>query len=198
MGNLASVHKGLERAGGAVKLTSAPEDIESAAGVVLPGVGAFGQCMGNLRSLDLEAPVNEAIASGKPFLGICLGLQVLFDEGEESPGVRGLGVIPGVVRRFPPGLHVPHMGWNQVEVVGQTPVLAGVRDGDFLYFVHSYYPEPADPSVAATHTEYGMTFVSSVCQGNVFACQFHPEKSQRVGLTLLRNFVGLVEARGAA
>lgn len=198
MGNLASVWKGLERAGGDVKLTDDPRDVDAADGVVLPGVGAFGQCVHNLKDRGLFEPVREAATSGKPFLGICLGLQVLFESSEEAPGVAGLGVIPGAVKRFAPGLHVPHMGWNQVRVVGDTPLLEGIADGDFFYFVHSYYPVPDHPDARATVTEYGIEFTSSVRRGNLFASQFHPEKSQTKGLTILRNFVSLVGGQAAS
>jgi len=198
MGNLASVWKGLERAGGRVELTSDPRDIDGADGIVLPGVGAFGQCVHNLRDRGLTEPLREAARSGKPFLGICLGLQVLFESSEEAPGVAGLGVIAGTVRRFGPGLHVPHMGWNQVKVVGDTPMLRGIADGDFFYFVHSFYPVPDDPAARATTTDYGLEFASSVRSGNLFASQFHPEKSQTKGLTILRNFVSLAGGQAAS
>jgi glutamine amidotransferase len=192
MANLASVWKGLERAGGHVELTSDAAAVRAADGVVLPGVGAFGQCMENLRRNGMSDAVREAVAADKPFLGICLGLQALFDSSEESPGTRGLGIIPGAVKRFAPGLHVPHMGWNQVRPVRETPLLDGIADGDFFYFVHSFYVAPEDESVAATTTDYQTDFVSSVARGNLFACQFHPEKSQRKGLQILKNFVRLV------
>jgi glutamine amidotransferase len=197
MGNLRSVAKAFERLGAAAEVTRDPERIASAPGVVLPGVGAFGACMANLTSLGLVQPVKQAIGAGRPFLGICLGMQLLFDESEEFGPVAGLGVLRGRVVRFPLShdLKVPHMGWNAVRIVRRAPALAGIDDGDYVYFVHSYYPVPADPAVVATTTGYGIEFASSVARDNVFACQFHPEKSQRVGLRILENFIGVV--RGA-
>jgi glutamine amidotransferase len=198
MGNLRSVQKAFERLGHAAEVTRQPERIASAAGVVLPGVGAFGACMANLTKLGLVEPVRQAIDTGRPFLGICLGMQLLFDESEEFGPVAGLGVLRGRVVRFPndPERKVPHMGWNQLHVVRRAPALADVDDGAFVYFVHSYYPVPADQAVIATTTEYGPEFASSVTRDNVFACQFHPEKSQQVGLRLLDGFVRVVRGRG--
>jgi len=197
MGNLRSVEKAFERLGHAADVTRDPERITRAAGVVLPGVGAFGACMANLAALGLVEPVKESIRRGRPFLGICLGMQLLFDESEEFGPVRGLGVLPGRVVRFPadPTRKVPHMGWNALRIVRSVPELAGIEDGAYVYFVHSYYPVPADRAVVATTTPYGPEFASSVTRDNVFACQFHPEKSQRVGLRLLDNFVRVVRAR---
>ena len=196
MGNLRSVAKAFERLGAAAEVTRDPERIASAPGVVLPGVGAFGACMANLTSLGLVQPVKQAIGAGRPFLGICLGMQLLFDESEEFGPVAGLGILRGRVVRFPPShdLKVPHMGWNAVRIARRAPVLAGIDDGEYVYFVHSYYPVPADPAVVATTTGYGIEFASSVVRDNVFACQFHPEKSQRVGLRILENFIGVVRA----
>jgi len=197
MGNLRSVAKAFERLGAAAEVTRDPERIASAPGVVLPGVGAFGACMANLTSLGLVQPVKQAIGAWRPFLGICLGMQLLFDESEEFGPVAGLGILRGRVVRFPPShdLKVPHMGWNAVRIARRAPALAGIDDGEYVYFVHSYYPVPADPAVVATTTGYGIEFASSVVRDNVFACQFHPEKSQRVGLRILENFIGVV--RGA-
>ena len=194
MGNLRSVQKALERLGHAAEVTRDPARIATAPGVVLPGVGAFAACMENLTALGLVEPVQRAIASGRPFLGICLGMQLLFEESEEFGPVRGLGVLPGRVVRFAPdpALKVPHMGWNQLRVVRRVPQLAGIEDGAYVYFVHSYYPVPADPALVATTTVYGPEFASSVVIDNVFASQFHPEKSQRVGLRILENFLRLV------
>jgi glutamine amidotransferase len=196
MGNLRSVLKAFERLGRAAEVTRDPDRIVAAPGVVLPGVGAFGACMENLTALGLVEPVKRAIAAGRPFLGICLGMQLLFDESEEFGPVPGLGVLRGRVVRFPPSpeLKVPHMGWNSLRIARRAPALAGIADGDYVYFVHSYYPVPDDPAVVATTTGYGLEFASSVSRDNVFACQFHPEKSQRVGLRLLENFVGIVGA----
>jgi imidazole glycerol-phosphate synthase subunit HisH len=198
MGNLRSVQKAFERLGHAAEVTREPERIAAAAGVVLPGVGAFGACMANLTALGLVEPVRQTITAGKPFLGICLGMQLLFEESEEFGPVAGLGVLRGRVVRFPADAErkVPHMGWNRLRIVRRTPALADVDDGAFVYFVHSYYPVPADPAVIATTTEYGAEFASSVARDNVFACQFHPEKSQQVGLRLLDAFVRVVRGGG--
>ena len=199
MGNLRSVQKALERVGQAAEVTGDAERIATAPAVVLPGVGAFGACMQNLTRLGLAEPVRATIAAGRPFLGICLGLQMLFERDFEDGLHTGLGVFAGDVVRFPevPGLKVPHMGWNQVRVAKRVPQLAGIESGTSVYFVHSYYPVPADPAVIATTTTYGPEFASSVAHENVFACQFHPEKSQRVGLRLLENFVAVVRGRPA-
>jgi glutamine amidotransferase len=198
MGNLRSVQKGLERVGAAATVTREPAAIEGAAGVVLPGVGAFGACMENLRGYGLVETVRRVVERGTPFLGICLGMQLLFDESEEFGPVRGLGLLRGRVVRFrdreDPEFRIPHMGWNQIRARQQTPALRGIADGSAVYFVHSYYVEPADPAVIATTTEYGGDFVSAVACDNLFACQFHPEKSQRIGLSILRNFADTVGA----
>ena len=187
MGNLRSVQKAFERLGHAAEVTSDAERIASAPGVVLPGVGAFGACMANLTERGLVQPVREAIRGGRPFLGICLGMQLLFEESEEFGPVAGLGILAGRIVRFAPDPErkVPHMGWNTLRVRQRVPALADVSDGAWAYFVHSYYPVPADPSVIATTTPYGPEFASSVARDNVFACQFHPEKSQQLGLRLL-------------
>ena len=194
MGNLRSVQKGLERVGAAAEVTRDAARIEAAAGVVLPGVGAFGACMDNLRAYGLVETVRHVISRGTPFLGICLGMQLLFDESEEFGPVRGLGIFPGRVVRFAdrPGMQVPHMGWNQIRKRQDLPHLRGVDDGTFVYFVHSYYVVPADPSLTATSTEYGIEFTSAIARDNVFASQYHPEKSQAIGQGILRNFARLV------
>ena len=191
MGNLRSVQKAFERLGHAAEVTRDPERIAAAPAVVLPGVGAFGACMTNLTALGLVEPVKRAIAAGRPFLGICLGMQLLFDESEEFGPVAGLGILPGRVVRFTPDptLKVPHMGWNSIRKLREAPVLFGIDDGAYVYFVHSYYPVPSDQNLIATMTPYGQEFASSVVRDNVFACQFHPEKSQEIGLRLLDNFV---------
>ncbi len=196
MGNLRSVQKAFERVGRAAEVTSDADRIATAPGVVLPGVGAFGACMENLAARGLVEPVKASIAAGRPFLGICLGMQLLFDESEEFGPIRGLGILPGKVVRFAPdpARKIPHMGWNTLRVARRVPQLAGIDDGAFVYFVHSYYPVPADDAVVATRTPYGPEFASSVVRDNVFAVQFHPEKSQTVGLRLLENFVGVVGA----
>ena len=197
MGNLRSVQKAFERLGHAAEVTGDADRISRAPGVVLPGVGAFAACTTNLAAAGLVEPVKHAIRTGRPFLGICLGMQLLFDESEEFGPVAGLGILPGRVVRFPTDAErkVPHMGWNSLRIIRRAPELAGIDDGAYVYFVHSYYPVPLDASVVATTTPYGEEFASSVVRDNVFACQFHPEKSQRIGLRLLDNFVGVV--RGA-
>jgi len=201
MGNLRSVEKGLQRVGVAAHITRDPTRIEAAAGVVLPGVGAFGACMDNLRRFGLVSAVRRVIDGGVPFLGICLGLQLLFDESEEFGPVKGLGIFRGRCVRFrdtdEPTLRIPHMGWNRIHKRRDVPHLDGIDDGEFVYFVHSYYVVPDDPALAVTTTDYGGQFVSSIACDNVFACQFHPEKSQAVGLRILRNFGAIVAGSGA-
>lgn len=192
-GNLRSAAKALARVGGDVRLVTRPADVAGAAAVVLPGVGAFGDCVRNLRAAGLDAALRDFIASGKPFLGICVGLQMLFEGGAENPGVAGLGVLPGTVPRFAAnGLKVPHMGWNRLSIrQPKCPLLAGIADGSRVYFVHSFYPQPRQTDVVAATTDYGVEFCAVVWAGNVFATQFHPEKSQAVGLKMLENFVRL-------
>jgi len=191
VGNLRSAQKAFEHLGQPAIVTSDATAIAAAPAVVLPGQGAFGTCMENLAHAGLAEAVVAAARSGRPFLGICVGMQILFDESEESPGVAGLGVFRGKVVRFPQraDLKVPHMGWNQLRIRKRVPALAGVDDGEYVYFVHSYHPEPLDPEVVATTTNYGLEFVSSVGRDNVYAGVFHPEKSQQVGLKLLAGFV---------
>jgi len=197
VGNLRSAQKAFEHLGQPALVTSDAERIATAPAVVLPGQGAFGTCMENLTTAGLVAPVVAAARSGRPFLGICVGMQLLFEESEESPGVRGLGIFGGRVVRFPrrADLKVPHMGWNRLRVVRRVPTLADVGDGDYVYFVHSFHPEPADRDVIATTTDYGIEFVSSVGRDNVYAGVFHPEKSQHVGLRLLGGFVKTIQGR---
>jgi glutamine amidotransferase len=192
MGNLRSVQKGFEKIGHAAAVTSDPDVIRSASKIVLPGVGAFGDAMQELRRRSLIEPVKQAIAEGKPFLGICLGLQLLFDVSYEGGRHEGLGVLPGEVVRFdlPHEYKVPHMGWNQLDIRRPAPILAGLAGGTHVYFVHSYYAVPRDRDDIAAETSYGQTFTSVVWRGNVFATQFHPEKSQADGLQILRNFAG--------
>ncbi len=194
MGNLRSVQKGIERVGFKADVTRDREQIEAAAGVVFHGVGAFGACMDNLRTYGLIETVRRVIARGTPFLGICLGMQLLFEESEEFGRVPGLGIFPGRVVRFQnqPDLKVPHMGWNQITKRQDAPHLRGVEEGAFVYFVHSYYVVPADPSLTATSTQYGGEFTSAIARDNVFATQYHPEKSQAVGLKILENFGRIV------
>jgi len=193
MGNLRSVQKGFERVGSQATITSDPREVAAAAKIVLPGVGAFGDAIAELRRRDLVQPIRDAIAAGKPFLGICLGLQLLFDVGYEGGEFEGLGVLPGKVVRFdlPRELKVPHMGWNRGHVRKSAPLLKDIADGEFFYFVHSYYCVPDDPSIVAIETDYGGPFCAAVWRENLFATQFHPEKSQAAGLTILRNFAAL-------
>jgi glutamine amidotransferase len=193
-GNLRSVEKALAVSGADVVVTEDAERLARADKIVVPGQGAFGGCVAGLDRGGgaLREAVMGAIAAGKPYLGICLGLQVLFDSSEEDPTCRGLGVIPGRVRRFAdtPGLKIPHMGWNATRRgPAATEVLASTPDGAFFYFVHSYYPEPARAGDVALSSEHGVQFCVAVARDNVFACQFHPEKSQAAGLALLRQFV---------
>lgn len=191
MGNLRSVQKGFERMGREAVVTRDPKTILSAGKVVLPGVGAFPDCMRNLEEFGLIDPVKKCISSGKPFLGICLGLQLLFTEGEEFGVHKGLDIVKGRVVRFniqDPTLKIPHMGWNSVSIKRRPPALADVPDGSHFYFVHSYHVVPEDKGVIATTTTYGTEFVSSVWKDNIFAVQFHPEKSQDLGLSILKRF----------
>ena len=196
MGNLRSVEKAIARTGAVVRVTSDPRQILEADGVVLPGVGAFGACMENLASRGLVEPVRAAVRSGKPFLGICLGLQLLFEQSEEFGPIRGLGILSGRVVRFAgselDGLKIPQMGWNQLSVRRSVPELAGIEEGAYVYFVHSYYVVPAEPDLTVASTHYGLEFAAAIAWKNVFACQFHPEKSQGVGLRLLANFAARV------
>jgi glutamine amidotransferase len=214
IGNLRSVQKAFEQVGAAPSISDDPAAVAKADAVVLPGVGAFGDGMDGLRARGLDRAVCKAIARGLPFFGICVGLQLLFEESEEMGVHRGLGVLPGRVVRFPAGLTVPHMGWNQIEQTGTSsveppavrprpearpegsveqrqphPLLAGVPDGAFAYFAHSYHAVADDESIVVATTEYGGPFPCAVARANVWAIQFHPEKSQQVGLSILKNFV---------
>lgn len=195
MGNLRSVQKAFEKVGYQAKVRAEPEAVRQARGLVLPGVGAFGNCMENLKATGLVEPIVAHIASGKPFLGICLGLQLLFSRSQESPLIKGLGLLEGDVVRFKPGLKVPHMGWNCVNYAKRTPIMADVPDGSYFYFVHSYYASPKDASVVAARTDYGANFASVIWRDNLYALQFHPEKSQGLGLKVLARF-GEICARG--
>jgi glutamine amidotransferase len=196
-GNMRSVEKALKKAGAEVRVTQTPDRMAGAGGVVLPGVGAFDDCMSAMQRQALLPAVRDWIRAGRPFLGICVGYQALFEGSEEfNSCAAGLGVFAGKVVRFTdrPGLKIPQIGWNQLEIVRKDcPLYRGIADGSFVYFVHSFFPKPADESIAATRTTYGDTFASSVWRDNVFATQFHPEKSQGVGLRLLRNFVELAK-----
>ena len=190
MGNLRSVQKAFEKLGCAAEIVSRPEQIADAEKLVLPGVGAFRDAIHELERLQLVDPIREHIQRDKPFLGICLGLQLLFDVGYEDGEWKGLGVLAGDVVRFPAmtDLKVPHMGWNTLQRTRPIPLLDGIPEGASVYFVHSYYVRPSDESVIAARTGYGIDFTSIVSRGNLFASQFHPEKSQKVGLKLLENF----------
>lgn len=193
MGNLRSVQKGFEKVGHAAMVTSDPEAIRRASKIVLPGVGAFEDAIAELRRLELTSPILESIDSGKPFLGICLGLQLLFERSYENGRHAGLGVLKGEVVRFelPPEYSVPHMGWNQAIIRRRAPILAGIEEGAYFYFVHSYYVVAEDKEVVAVEADYNGPFCAMVWRGNLFATQFHPEKSQSGGLTMLRNFAEL-------
>jgi glutamine amidotransferase len=193
MGNLRSVQKAFERLGHAAVITADPDAVARATKLVLPGVGAFRDAVARLRSAGLDQPIVEHIHAGKPFLGICLGLQLLFTTSYEDGVYEGLNIFPGEVVRFDPALpiKVPHMGWNQLRIRRSAPALRGLPDGAAVYFVHSYHVVPRDPDLTATETDYPTPFTSAVWRDNVFATQFHPEKSQRVGLALLHNFAAL-------
>jgi glutamine amidotransferase len=204
MGNLRSVQNGFRAVGATAQVVSKAEDVRRADAVVLPGVGAFRDCMENLAEAGLTEAVKEAIGSGKPFLGICLGLQILFETSREFGETPGLGHFKGEVIPFPAGmsngsgnrLKIPHMGWNQLVLVAssQIPVLQDVGAGAWFYFVHSFYVSPVDEGIVATRTEYGVPFVSSVYRDNVFACQFHPERSGPLGLRVLQNYIEWAKA----
>jgi len=209
MGNVRSVRNALARVGAEAVLTSDPSALEGASGVVLPGVGGFPECMNALREGGLVRPLLAAIERGTPYLGICLGLQILFEESEEFGPTQGLGVLPGRVRRFPEGmregggalpLKVPHMGWNRVRLGAPSPILQGVKEGEHFYFVHSYYAEPSEacrPWIAAS-CRHGVDFIASVRRDRLFATQFHPEKSGARGLEILRRFERVCRAGQAA
>ena len=194
-GNLRSVEKALRRVGADLLVTTRPESLRDARAVVLPGVGAFDDCISAMQRQELLGAVKDFIRSGRLFLGICVGYQALFERSEEfNSCAHGLGIFGGRVVRFTeqPGLKIPQIGWNQLEIVQpDCPLYAGIPNGSHVYFVHSFYPQPTDVGIVATHTEYGATFASSVWRENVFATQFHPEKSQTVGLRILENFVWL-------
>ena len=193
MGNLRSVQKGFEKVGHSAIVTSDAAQIRSASRVVLPGVGAFEDAMDALKRRDLIEPILEQIQSGKPFLGICLGLQLLFEKGFEGGEHEGLGLLAGTVNRFvlPESYKVPHMGWNQIKIRQSAPILETIADGGYFYFVHSYFVAPSDDSCVALETDYGVDFCSMIWRDNLYATQFHPEKSQELGLRILKNFAEL-------
>lgn len=212
MGNLRSVEKGFQKVGVAVTVTNSPVMVRKADAVVLPGVGAFKDCMRELTNLELIDAVADSIKKGKPYLGICLGLQVLFSESEEFGKCRGLDVLRGSVVKFdfsvgaycntplanqpqtpnPQSLKIPHMGWNEIKIQKNSPLFKGIPGKSYFYFVHSYYVVPEDKSIIATTTDYGIEFTSSIWKDNIFAVQFHPEKSQAAGLQVLKNFGEIV------
>ena len=192
-GNLQSVKKALDFIGAESLVTSRASEIENASACILPGVGSFGDAMNCMTESGLCEAVKKAALGSKPFLGICLGLQLLFDSSEESPGVSGLGILKGRVKRFPSdmGLKIPHIGWNSLHLQNDGRLFAGLEENPYVYFVHSYYLEAADPSIVTATTEYGTLIHASVEKGNIFACQFHPEKSSELGLRILKNFADL-------
>lgn len=198
MGNLRSVEKGFQKLGIDARVTKKPSDIDDASGVVLPGVGAFRDCMRNLTESLLIDSIVRAIEKGKPYLGICLGLQILFSESEEFGVSRGLDILKGKVVRFRfehNELKIPHMGWNNIIIKKRPPLLKEIEDGSFFYFVHSYYVVPEDNGIIATVTDYGLEFTSMIWKDNIFATQFHPEKSQSLGLKILKAFGDFVATR---
>ena len=194
-GNIKSVEKAVQYLGEEAKVTRDPEEILSADGVILPGVGAFGDAMGKLRDYGLIDVIRECVRREIPFLGICLGLQLLFERSEESPGVEGLGVLEGEIVRLPAesGLKIPHIGWNNLSFPRRGRLFEGVPEDSYVYFVHSYYLKAKDPAIVTATTEYGAVVHASVEKGNVFACQYHPEKSSGVGLKMLENFIKLTK-----
>lgn len=197
IGNLRSAQKALERSGADARLTADPQVVRGADAVVLPGVGAFGACMAALRSSGLEDVALDAVSSGRPFLGICVGMQMLFDASDEDPGARGLGVLGGTVRWIPATVRRPQMQWNRLRPIVDDPMFDGLAADPWVYFVHSLHGVPDDPAVVVATCEYGATLNAAFRRGNVFATQFHPEKSGRTGLALLANFVRLVARQGA-
>ncbi len=192
-GNVKSVEKALHLLGEETTLTRDLREIRNADKVILPGVGAFGNAMEHLKKYELDKAIHEAVAQDKPFLGICLGLQLLFEGSEESEGVEGLGILKGGIHRIPAeeGLKIPHIGWNSLELMNDGRLFAGVEPEPYVYFVHSYYLKAHDPSIVKARTVYGVEIDASVEKGNVFACQFHPEKSSAVGLSILKKFADL-------
>ncbi len=194
IGNLRSVEKAFQASGTKTRWVRSPQDMTDLSGLVLPGVGAFGDCIKGLRAIGMWDAVKEWVAADKPFFGICVGYQMLFESSEETPGIEGLGIFKGRVVKFTdPKLKVPQIGWNTVAVKQKSPFLNEISDGTFFYFVHSYYPQGVDHSIAALETEYGVTFTAAVTKGNLVATQFHPEKSQKAGLQLVKNFVNLTQ-----
>ena len=191
VGNLRSIRKGLEKSGAQVQITHSPAALRSADAIVLPGVGAFAPAVKNMESIIHV--VAEAMENGKHILGVCLGLQLLFTRSNEGGSIRGLGFISGDVVKLPESVKTPQMGWNTIDFAQSHPLLEGIEDHSYVYFVHSYYPRPSDPEVIVATTEYGVRFPSMVAKKNIFATQFHPEKSSKTGLTMLKNFVRIIK-----
>jgi len=191
VGNLRSIRRGLEKSGADVKITHSPTDLLSSDAIVLPGVGAFAPAVQNMT--PIADVVAEAMKNGKPILGVCLGLQRLFTRSNEGGSIRGLDFISGDIVKLPEDVKIPQMGWNTLNIVQSHPLLEGVKDSSYVYFVHSYYPQPSDPQVIVATTEYGVRFPSMVAKKSLFATQFHPEKSSKTGLTILKNFVRIVK-----
>lgn len=194
-GNIKSVEKAILSLGEEAVVTRDADVLRKADGVILPGVGAFGDAMEKLHSYDLVEVIQEIAASGKPFLGICLGLQLLFESSEETPGAKGLGILPGKIVRIPSdgGLKIPHIGWNNLSFPNKGRLFEGIDEGTFVYFVHSYYLQADEPEIVTATTDYGVTIHASVEKGNVFATQYHPEKSSDKGLKMLQNFINLTK-----
>ncbi len=190
-GNIRSVEKAVAALGGQAAVTRKPEEILSAEHVILPGVGAFGDAMGKLRKYGLDGVIREVVARKTPFLGICLGLQLLFESSEESEGVKGLGILPGKIVRIPEGadLKIPHIGWNSLSYPNPGRLFKGVQEQSYVYFVHSYYLQAEDAGIVRAVTQYGVEIHASVEKENIFACQFHPEKSSETGMRILKNFL---------
>ncbi|HEV8575130.1 MAG TPA: imidazole glycerol phosphate synthase subunit HisH [Dehalococcoidia bacterium] len=197
-GNLHSVSRAVVNAGTRPLVTSNPAYLDDAEALIVPGVGAAADTMANLRRSGFVEPIREYIASGRPFLGVCMGQQALFDVSEEGGEHECLGILHGRVVRFSNGLKVPHMGWNQVRIVRQHPIFEGIEDGSHFYFVHSYYPRPEEPDVIVGETEYGVTFASVIARDNIVATQFHPEKSGETGLRMYANFLKIAATAGVA
>ena len=195
-GNIKSVEKALLALGEEAIITRDREKILNADHVILPGVGAFGDAMGKLRAYGLEEIIHEVVENGIPFLGICLGLQLLFERSDESDGVKGLGLLPGEILRIPdePGIKIPHIGWNSLKFPNRGRLFQGIPEDSYVYFVHSYYLKAEDESIVTATTQYGTLIHASVEKDNIFACQFHPEKSSEVGLTILKNFINIGRA----
>ena len=197
-GNLQSVVKALHYIGCDAVVTKDKEILKKSDGAILPGVGSFADAMDCMKASGLTEPVIEFANSGKPFLGICLGLQLLFEASEESPGAKGLGILKGKITKIPAGegLKIPHMGWNDLTIASRTGIFAGIEGSPYVYFVHSYYLTADDPAIVSSRTQYGVTIDASVQRGNVFATQFHPEKSGQAGLRMLRNFAAITRGEG--